>query len=53
MYDQVLLRPGLAEKLNDLRIIDHDGMESLLTRYKLPKTSVGSDHLPITFNLDL
>jgi hypothetical protein len=53
MYDQIMLRPGLADKLKDLRIIDHDGVDSLLTKFKLPKKSVGSDHLPILFTLNL
>ncbi len=53
MYDQVLLRPGLAGDLKEVRIIDHDGVESLLTRYNLPEKSLGSDHLPILFELDL
>jgi hypothetical protein len=53
MYDQVMVRPGLAEKLKAVRIIDHDGVESLLTRFNLPEKSLGSDHLPILFELDL
>jgi hypothetical protein len=53
MYDQVMLRPWLAEKLKEVRIIDNDGMDSLLTKSNLPKTSLGSDHLPILFKLDL
>ncbi len=52
MYDQVLVRPGLAEKLKEVRIIDHDGVASLLTRFNLPEKSLGSDHLPILFELD-
>jgi hypothetical protein len=53
MYDQVLFRPGLAEKLRDVRILDHDGADSLLTRHGLPHKSAGSDHLPLFFALDL
>jgi hypothetical protein len=53
MYDQVLLRPELTGLLDDLRVLDTDGEESLLTRSGLPKESDGSDHLPILFRLRL
>jgi hypothetical protein len=53
MYDQVMLRPAVAEKLSDVRIIDHDGVDSLLTKFNLPDRTLGSDHLPVLFELDL
>jgi hypothetical protein len=53
LYDQVLLRPSLMDKLADLRILDSDGGETLLTKNGLPDKSGGSDHLPILFRLDL
>jgi len=53
MYDQVLLRPDLMDTLVELRVLDNDGTTSLLTRDGLPRTSNGSDHLPILFRLDL
>jgi endonuclease/exonuclease/phosphatase family metal-dependent hydrolase len=51
ILDQVLLRPELAEKLLDLRIVDHDGAESLLEK-GIPRKSDRSDHLPLLFRLD-
>lgn len=50
--DQVLLRPGLAEKLerNSLTIVTTAGAASLLGENGRPSMS---DHLPITFTLNL
>ncbi len=53
MFDQVLLRPSLMDGLEDLRILDHDGVESLLTKNGLPDKENGSDHLPILFRLSM
>ena len=57
MYDQVLLRPELMDTLRDLQILTSDGVESLVTQNGTPKvsnkTSVGSDHLPLFFQLEL
>lgn len=39
--------------LEDLRILDHDGVESLLTKNGLPDSENGSDHLPILFRLSM
>lgn len=51
--DQVLLRPALADKLVDVRILSHDGTDSLThSEGGWPDTNVGSDHLPIVFTLD-
>jgi hypothetical protein len=53
IYDQVLLRPELIDKLEELKILDTDGSTSLLTCQGLPSKSDGSDHLPIFFRLNL
>lgn len=53
MYDQVLVRPALADKLVDVKILDSDGRSSLLTQNGLPSDAHGSDHLPLLFQLDL
>ena len=57
MYDQVLLRPELMNALHDLRILTSDGVEPLVTQNGRPKlsnkTSIGSDHLPLFFQLEL
>lgn len=45
--DQVLLRPDLADSLSDLRILDTDGTEALVTERGRPASSRASDHLPI------
>lgn len=51
-YDQVLVRPALMDHLSDLRVLDTDGTDSLLTPNGLPDATNGSDHLPILFRLD-
>ncbi len=51
MYDQVLVRPALIDHLSEVRILDHDGTESLLTPGGLPGRADGSDHLPLLFRL--
>lgn len=51
-YDQVLLRPALMDHLSDLRILDTDGTDSLLTPHGVPDAANGSDHLPLLFRLD-
>jgi hypothetical protein len=51
-YDQVLVRPALMTHLSDVRILDTDGTESLLTPHGVPDIANGSDHLPILFRLD-
>jgi hypothetical protein len=54
MFDQVLLRPVLMDLLHDLVILDNIGSESLLTKPSgRPSLTVGSDHLPLTFRLQL
>lgn len=51
VYDQVLVRPDLMGKLADVRILDGDGQESLLTDRGRPRRSELSDHLPILCRL--
>lgn len=53
MYDQVLLRPALMDKLTGLEILTTDGIKPLLTAKNLPRKSDASDHLPILFRLEL
>lgn len=53
MFDQVLLRPSLMDRLTALRIVDGDGQESLLTERGRPRASEVSDHLPLLVRLDI
>ncbi len=53
LFDQVLLRPALMDALVELRILEDDGQESLLTDRRRPRSSEASDHLPVLFRLDL
>jgi exonuclease III len=55
MFDQLLVRPALLDRfrIDELAIIDHTGVHSLLTDSGLPNRSAGSDHLPILFRLSL
>lgn len=53
VFDQVLLRPSLMDSLTDLRILDGDGQESLLTPRGRPRSADVSDHLPVWFQLNL
>jgi hypothetical protein len=53
LFDQVLLRPALMDALAELRILEEDGQESLLTDRRRPRSSEVSDHLPVLFRLDL
>ena len=54
MLDQVLLRPELMDLLQDLAILDRVAGESLLTQQAdLPRDTDCSDHLPLTFRLNL
>jgi exonuclease III len=55
IFDQVLIRPSLLDAFvpASLKILDSDGDETLLTDYGVPRQSTGSDHLPITFALNL
>ena len=53
IFDQVLLRPALMDHLAELRIVDGDGQESLLTERGRPRASEVSDHLPLLVRLDI
>ena len=50
-FDQVLLRPAIMTHLADLRVLDSDGVETLLSPTGHPDRGAGSDHLPIWFQL--
>ena len=52
VYDQLLLRPSVMAMLEDLRILDSDSEQSLLTANNLPDVTAGSDHLPLYFQLN-
>jgi len=55
MFDQVLFRPELLDgfEQQDLAILTEVDGRSLLTSNGTPDTTVGSDHLPILFRLNL
>jgi hypothetical protein len=53
LFDQVLLRPDLMTTLTELRILDHDGTEPLVTGKGRPRSAELSDHLPVLFRLNL
>ncbi len=55
MFDQVLLRPELVDKLYDeeLEILTSDGQVSFLSAKGLPDAKIASDHLPLMFSLKL
>ena len=52
IFDQVLVRPALVNKLKDVRIIDKIGAIPLLDDRGVPDATAGSDHLPLVFTLD-
>jgi hypothetical protein len=53
MYDQVLLRPALMDRLRNLQILASDGYCSFLAPDGSASKEHLSDHLPILFQLDL
>jgi hypothetical protein len=53
ILDQVLVRPTLVNRFNDLRILDHDGTHSLVSADGAPDRKYLSDHLPLVFRLDV
>lgn len=53
IYDQVLLRPSLMNKLLSLQVLDSDGLAPLVNRGGRPLRSRGSDHLPLLFTIDI
>jgi hypothetical protein len=55
VFDQVLIRPSLLDRFRneELEILTHDGVDSLLSDNGQPNHRIASDHLPIVFALDL
>lgn len=55
MFDQIMLRPELLGgfKNDTLEILTSAGGQNLLRASGVPDTSIGSDHLPVIFTLDL
>jgi endonuclease/exonuclease/phosphatase family metal-dependent hydrolase len=55
MFDQVLLRPSLVDRLSNegVEIVTRAGEVSLISTSGRPDQSVGSDHLPILFRMGL
>jgi endonuclease/exonuclease/phosphatase family metal-dependent hydrolase len=51
IFDQVLVRPALADRLTDVRVLADDGTETLVTGRGRPREAV-SDHLPLLFSLN-
>ena len=52
IYDQVLLRPSMMDKLEVVEVLSSDGTESLLTTSGLPSEMACSDHLPLLVRLN-
>jgi len=54
-FDQVLIRSSLLDRFKneDLEVITAIGTANLLSDSGAPDPSVGSDHLPVMFSLDL
>lgn len=53
MFDQVLLRSGVMDRLSHLGILDHDGTHSLLDGDGFPDSELLTDHLPVLFRLEV
>lgn len=53
MFDQVLVRKALIDRLGSVRVLDHDGSHPLTLPDGMPDRERFSDHLPIIFTLDL
>ena len=52
IFDQVFVRPSLIDSLLEVRILDTDGQEKLLSKGGLPNRINASDHLPLFFKLN-
>lgn len=52
-FDQLLIRPVIMNSLATLKILDSDGIASLVTKTGIPDKKNASDHLPVFFQLDL
>jgi hypothetical protein len=55
IFDQILVRPTLIDCFedDDLQIIDAVGQVKLTRADGRPNSNVGSDHLPILFEMDI
>jgi len=53
MFDQVLLRPSLMDRLTSLEIVDHDGSKSLVDEDGSATHDHLSDHLPVHLVLEI
>jgi len=55
MFDQVMVRPELLSSFRnqDLKILTNVDEQSLLNASGFPNRSLGSDHLPVLFRIDL
>jgi exonuclease III len=53
MLDQLVLRASLIDYLQDVRVLDDDGVHPLTGRDGAPDRRDLSDHLPVLFQLDL
>ncbi len=47
LFDQILIRAPLIEKLKDVVILDSDGSHSLVNHHGMPDVEHLSDHLPL------
>ncbi|QVL31157.1 hypothetical protein KIH39_20250 [Telmatocola sphagniphila] len=53
MFDQVLVSTEMVDELQEVRILDSDGRQTLTTKRGRPRSDTVSDHLPILFCLKL
>ena len=53
LFDQVLLRPEVMDKLDRLEILESDGETPFVTKDGRPRKGRLSDHLPLLFELAL
>lgn len=51
--DQVLVRPGLIDRLRDVLVLSEDGTHPLTDDRGIPHGDHLSDRLPVMFRLDL
>jgi len=53
VYDQVLVRPELMDKLSAVEVLESDGQDPLVTKQGRPRKGSHADHLPLFFQLTL
>jgi len=53
IFDQVLLRPSLMDRLRNLQVLEGDGYSSLFASDGAPSKDHLSDHLPLLFQLEI